>query len=481
MPRRVQDIVPGDRRGIRGVQVEKEKKVPSSEPRPARKQSAKEKAFDEKEPAREISIHKPASKLEALDKAASEKESGGKKHPQHMSLVPPAPRKKRGSRKPWIYGGAGVIVLIVAVAFIASTYFSHATFTIVPRVVPVNVNSTYIAQGTPTAGSLSYELIPVQGTLSATVPAVDGPQTSVKAQGKVTLYNSYSAQSQRLIAGTRLSSNSGLIYRLAGSVVIPGYTQKAGSTVPGTVSATIQADQAGADYNIASAGAVTDLQIVAYKGTPKYAGLYAQLAGDVSGGFVGHRKTVNPTVLASTTATLRAQLISSLQGKAAAAVPVGYIMYGNAFASTLSAPVVSDSGANTATITAAGTLYGIVFKETDLITRLASLQAVTSFAPYGFEAPGLESLSFSIANPNDFHPEKKTALIMKLKGDFKMIGTIPVDELKKKLAGVPLAGTQAILKPYYGSVIESGSGELIPAWAKVPSDISRITINVEKP
>ena len=70
---------------------------------------------------------------------------------------------------------------------------------------------------------------------------------------------------------------------------------------------------------------------------------------------------------------------------------------------------------------------------------------------------------------------------MKLKGDFNMVGVIPVDELKEKLAGVPLAATQAVLKPYYGSVIESGSGELIPAWAKVPKDTSRITVNVEKP
>jgi hypothetical protein len=44
-----------------------------------------------------------------------------------------------------------------------------------------------------------------------------------------------------------------------------------------------------------------------------------------------------------------------------------------------------------------------------------------------------------------------------------------------------LADTQAILKPYYGSVIESGSGELVPSWSKVPSDLSRITVNVEKP
>ena len=121
--------------------------------------------------------------------------------------MPPVPaRRPRKRRKaPWIFAGLGVVVLVAVVGFVASTYFSHATFTIVPRSIPVNVNSTYIAQGTPATGALSYDLVPVQGTASSTVVAVDGPAVSTKAQGKVTLYNAYSAQAQRLIAGTRIA------------------------------------------------------------------------------------------------------------------------------------------------------------------------------------------------------------------------------------------------------------------------------------
>lgn len=469
MPRRVQDIVPGDRRGIRNVPVEKDQKKSETKSRTAKK-------FDEKEPPRAIPIHKSVSKLEALDRAAEEKKKS------HTSLMPPAPKRTRKRRKaPWIIIGVCVVVVVLAAAFIASTYFSLATFTIVPRSIPVNVNSTYIAQGTPASGALSYDLVPVQGTASSTVVAVDGPQVSIKAQGKVTLYNAYSNQAQRLIAGTRIANDSGLIYRLTGSVVIPGYTTKSGRVTPGTVTATVQADQPGASYNITGSSDVSDFKIVAYKGTPRYSTMYARIASDITGGFVGTKKTVSPALLASTTAQLKAQLTNYLQTKANAAVPNNDIMYPNAFSAVFSAPVVSDSGTNSATISVSGTLYGIAFNQAELVTKLASEQAVESFNPYGFTSPGLDELAFSISNASDFNPAKKTALIMKLKGSFTMVGIIPVTELKQKLAGVPLANTQAVLKPYYGSVIESGSGELVPAWAKVPTDTSRITVNMGKP
>lgn len=395
--------------------------------------------------------------------------------------MPPTPPKSRKRRKIWPLITAGVVVIIIAAAFVASTFFSHATFTIVPRSIPVAVDSTYIAQGVAAPGTLSYDVITVRASASTTVAAVDGPQVSTKAQGKVTLYNAYSNQAQRLIAGTRLSDSSGRIYRLTGSVVIPGYTQKSGSTIPGTVSAAIQADQAGASYNVSAGDAVSDFKIVAYKGTPRYDTMYGRVAGDITGGFVGSKKTVSPSLLASTTAQLEAQLTQSLKQQAHNGVPSGYIMYDNAFSPVYGTPVVGGTSAQSATVSVSETLYAIILKNDDLVAKAAGSQAASSFGSYGYTAPGVDSLTFTIANPKDFHPDKKTALIFRLKGNFMLVGNIPVDELKHKLAGVPLANTQAILKPYYDTVIESGSGELVPSWSKVPSDLSRITINVEKP
>ena len=72
MPRRVQDIVPGDRRGIRDVPVEKDVKPSESKARAGKKPGAaapKGKSFDEKRAGpRDPRSIKPASKLEALGK-----------------------------------------------------------------------------------------------------------------------------------------------------------------------------------------------------------------------------------------------------------------------------------------------------------------------------------------------------------------------------------------------------------------------------
>jgi hypothetical protein len=60
-----------------------------------------------------------------------------------------------------------------------------------------------------------------------------------------------------------------------------------------------------------------------------------------------------------------------------------------------------------------------------------------------------------------------------------LIGLVPVAEIKKKLAGRSLAQTQEVFKSF-SPVIESGTGELAPPWAKVPTDLSRIIINVKE-
>jgi hypothetical protein len=100
-----------------------------------------------------------------------------------------------------------------------------------------------------------------------------------------------------------------------------------------------------------------------------------------------------------------------------------------------------------------------------------------------YDTPGLGTLSFTIVNPNAFSPSNKTSLVAKISGSFKLVGSVPVDALKKALAGVSLAQTGDILKKYSAAIdIKDSFGEIAPPWVSgVPSDISRISINVTKP
>jgi hypothetical protein len=280
-----------------------------------------------------------------------------------------------------------------------------------------------------------------------------------------------------------LADNSGLIYRLTSTTVIPGYTSSAGSIIPGSIAATIVADQSGANYNISSSDPLSDFKVVSYKGTPKYAGFYARLASNITGGFNGARTTVAPGTLASTTADLSATLSASLRDKAARSVPAGYITYPGAYAQSFTAPTVTSVGSNNASVAVTGTLYNLIFKTSDLAAFLAGSSSTDMFGSMSYDTPGLGTLSFTIANPNTFSPVKKTSLVAKISGSFKLVGSIPIDALKKALAGASLANTGSILKKYASVIdIQDSFGDITPPWVSVaPSDVSRISINVTKP
>ncbi|MEI6305108.1 MAG: hypothetical protein WCP09_03800 [Candidatus Taylorbacteria bacterium] len=471
MPRRVQDIVPNDRRSIRDVVLSKEKSPATSHSR-----TQPEKRSPKSRDEIVLKIHK----IEDTDNDSA-LETGDRKDKdtmRRMAMTPPEKKKKSHKKKGiWLGVSLSVFVLIGVAGFLASTYFSRAVFTITPKVIPVSVNNTLVIKS-GVVNDLAYEVITMKESQSVVVPSVDGPAVSTKAQGSVTVYNSYSASSVRLIAGTRLSDESGRVYRLNSSINIPGYTNKSGSIVAGSIVTKIVADQPGSSYNISQADSVSDFKIVAYKGSTKYDDVYARLKSDISGGAQGVKKVVNPNVLASSTTGLKASLLSALVAQVKSSVPLGYIMYDSGYSSAFSAPIVSGSEKNQAVVTVNGVVYGIIFKKAALVSKLAGINAVSVFADQGYTSPGLESLSFTISNMKDFAPEKKGTLIVNMKGSMKLVGTIPIDDLKSALAGKSLAESQSVLKRF-SAVIENADGELVPPWSKIPSNVSRIVVNVK--
>ncbi|MEK7646567.1 MAG: hypothetical protein AAB381_02635 [Patescibacteria group bacterium] len=457
MPRRVQDIVPSDRRSIRDIPIEHES---------APKRTTADKPTRRSRTTVEEETPHPAPKTESKE---------GREIPiRRMPVVPPA--KKHSSSKhrflSWLFISLAVIGIVVLTAWVASAYFSRATFTIRPKVYPITVNGTYIAKGTPST-TLSYELVNFTGSATTTVPSTDGAPVSTKAQGTVTIYND-NAQVQRLVAGSRLSASGGEIYKLVSSVTIPAKT----SAGPGKLTTKVIADLAGEEYNLTRSIA-GDLSFIGFKGTDKYRTVYAQAATDISGGFVGTKKIVPSSTLATTTAQLKAQLTARLLAQARAVLPEGYIMFDEVYSATFSNPQVYGTDPNQATVSIEGTVTGILFDQKRLVEQIAGKDEVSSFGEFDYTSPGLQDLDVTIANAKDFSPQKKNSLILRIRGALRLVGTVPVDDIRSKLAGVSLNETQDILKPY-SPVIEAGSGELIPPWSSVPDDIERISIVIKE-
>jgi hypothetical protein len=466
MPRRVEDIVRSDRRSIRDIPQEKSS---ASEKRSAKFERPKEPVKEEK--PREVSLHK--LKVTA---------------PIHVGNAGKAPvnhaKRKAVRAKIWWAAATFVVVTVVIITgYIASIYFSRATFTIAAVTMPVPVDTTIVATATSSAGYLSYKTITVNGNAQVAVPATTGIFSAAKAKGSITIYDSYSKDPQRLNAGTRLSSDStGLIYRLTGSVVVPGYkTSPTGTIIPGSLTVPVIADQNGDEYNISKSEGTT-FKVVGYLGTPRYGSFMGKIATNITGGFSGQKKTVDKTLLASTTESLQAALTTELLAKAKSLVPDGYIMYDSAYKASFPPVALSGTSTNSATVIQKGTLYGIVFSRNDLTVKLAGAEKVNSFNTFPYRAPGLESLSFTITNSKDFSPATQNTLIAKVKGDMTLIGIVPVDVLKHKLAGLPLGETSAVLKSYSPVIdVAKSTGELFPSWSmSVPKDESRISVVVKQ-
>ncbi|MFA6294856.1 MAG: hypothetical protein WC666_00340 [Candidatus Paceibacterota bacterium] len=406
---------------------------------------------------------------------------------KRMPITPPPPpqRREKSRHFKWLAVTLGIFVIIAIAGYFASTLYSKAIFTIVPKVVPIVINGTkpYIAEASSEKvsknGIIPYKLVTIRATASTTVAATNGATTNTKSTGKVTVYNNFSAQPIRLIAGTRLSGDNNLLYKLTSSIVVPGYTKSTtGTIVAGKINVSIIADQPGQNYNISKLGIVGDLKIVAYKGSVKYDSVYARLLTDIAGGFSGTKKIINPALMASTTAALKTNLTTSLLSQVKSQIPEEYIMYDSNYITTFGVPMTGDGKPGTATVSEQGTIYAILFPRKALIDALAGSSATSLFEPFSYTAPGLESLDVVINNIKDFSPDKKTSLVIHAKGNVKLIGIVPIEEIKGKLAGISLIETESVFRTY-SSVIESATGELLPMWAKVPKNVSRIEINIK--
>jgi hypothetical protein len=408
-------------------------------------------------------------------------------------------------RKIWL------IVLLatacIVIIFLAITYvYAKAVVIITPKSEQVAVNATYTAVkngsagavSASTAGPLSYEVIKTSETASTTVLASQGPLIENKAWGLIILYNAYSTTAQKLLVGTRLTNDKGLIYKTAETVTIPGIhkTPTAGNpsaTSTGSVSVYIVADQAGAQYNIAPTDLTGDFRIVAFQGEPKYADIYGRLKpkGAIIGGYSGSQEVVATSTLTSATASLTQSVSSALKSDLKALVPDGYVLYDGAYGIQMASTTISQISSTTV-VALKGTLLGIMFKENDLVKAIAPAQ-VAEFPPTNFVINNLSSLKFNPTDPAAFqnilnsqnqgngqgNEQSNGTISFTLSGSFGLVGTFPTDGVAKALAGLSVAQSKDVFAKY--STIMSAHAIITPFWKhSFPDSSNKIIIDIQQ-
>ncbi len=425
----VQDIVPSERRSVRKIIIEDEDDIE-----------------DKEEEVTKIRTRRIKSKVNEDSKPIPSKLS-------NRNLI------------------TFIIILISFLIFgvALSLSYSKGIVTITPKIVKYSVDGTFIAKKDALNDDLSYQSITVSDKIVQSIPATKGPLIQTKAKGSVTLYNNFSASSQVLVAGTRISSPDGLIYRTSTTVNIPGK-----KTLPGSANVSVVADQAGEAYNASLSNTKSNFTIPGYKGTPKFSAFYAKLKTDLVGGFSGNKMIISEQSKKEAVTTMENSLKPLLISKLNQNVPKDYIFYKDAYniEFEVSEPIMKT--ASSAEIQVTGTGYGAIFNKKPLISFIAGKE-INKFPSDNYTVEGDSDLVFSISNSKDFSIKKSSPLIFTLKGPLKITGTFSELDLKNQLKGIKLQDSNLVFSKYPS--ITSAYALITPFWMRsFPNSVERINI-----
>jgi len=190
-----------------------------------------------------------------------------------------------------------------------------------------------------------------------------------KARGQITIYNSFSSESQPLVVSTKFVSQ-GLTFRSLASVTVPGARIEDGETLPGQAKVQVEAEVAGDSYNIGSANfAIPNLS------ADKQSDIYGKSVSSFTGGSSKKIKVVSDSDLDKAKNDLwqetSDQLITKLQEKIGTdkVLAVGVLQKEIA---EVESSVDSGVEANDFELVVKGKITGFAFKKDDLAIVLTN-------------------------------------------------------------------------------------------------------------
>jgi hypothetical protein len=442
MPKKiVQDVVPPERRSIRNISVSKESK----------KSSSYNEASGSKE---EVSVPVKSVSKSAKQKKAKEKlyDDGKERKPSRLRI--------------WVVA----FVLVLACAFSISFFFVNAQVKVTPKRQVATIHQTFTAKKDILPPGLSYEVVTLSKEETKEVTASGEEKADIKASGTILIYNKYSTSPQTLVKNTRFESAGGLIYRINESVIVPGKTTKDGEEVPGSIRATVYADQPGEKYNIG----LSDFTIPGFKGDPRYKTFFARSDSKMQGGFSGIMKKVKPEDLVTVKSELETKLKDELMKAAQAQVPKNFVLYDDASIFDFEMLPQVTSGTDKAIIKEKGIIYGVLFNS-DLLSQQIVQNATPTNSDTNISVTNIKDLEFHMQKKESFNPITSNEVSFSLQGSARIIWKYSPQKLKEDLKGKMRNDLGKILSSY--TSIEKAEVVIRPFWRRsFPDDLSKIEI-----
>ena len=380
------------------------------------------------------------------------------------------PPQRRGSRL-WLWGG--IFVALLALAAIALVALRPTSVFVSPRSHAILFDDTARFMAYPASsaaeGSLAFT---VESTIledSQVVAAEGTVRVEEKANGSVTIYNDYSADSVKLIKNTRFESSQGLIFRVPAEAIVPG---KRG-TVPGEITVMVIADQAGEKYNIGP----DTFKLPGLKSTPDmFAKVTARSTTAMTGGFAGERAAIAPSTEEATRAEIRSRLEQKVKSAIGSAAGDNVVFVELARISYETLPPTSETGGSVRMHERA-VVEMPVFAPSEfahILARSVSADAesgdVKLVPGEGFRAMRLTPTDVPLTAPLEFT----------LEGTARLVWVVDEAALKSALAGKSEDAFQSIVEGFPS--IDEAHARIEPFWKNsFPSDPSAIQITIEDP
>jgi hypothetical protein len=369
-----------------------------------------------------------------------------------------------------------IFVIAAMVLSAAVLYFvlPKAEIELVPKSQIVTQELTVIADKgvskiDSTSNKIPAQLIKLDKKESKEFSTTGERQVNDKAHGVITVYNEYSSSPQGLVEKTRFTSTDGKIFRTTKAVTIPGAKISEGKIVASSIDVEVEADQAGADYNVAAGR----FNIPGFQGTPKYSAFYGISKEAMVGGAVGLMKVVSQDDFDKAKDELWQTLepLLDLKGQ----VPSGFKMLDGSQKSemvSVESSVAVGSPAEKFTLTIKGTSAVLIFIEDDIYKLVE--EKIAEQVGTDKEFANSEKRVEYQAVEADF---SKGQLRVSVKVDEKIVWKFNAEELKKEIAGK----NEAQVKEVFGQHLELETVRIMlwPFWVKsVPANLDKIKVSV---
>ncbi|MFZ2303433.1 MAG: hypothetical protein WAV98_01415 [Minisyncoccia bacterium] len=390
------------------------------------------------------------------------------------------PRKKNLEQQKGRGAGKGVLfallfALLLTAGFFLANYFAMATIEVTPITRGVQIDNKFTATVDENEDELVFHFTSLTEEKAKEVPATIEKKIQKKASGVVTIYNKYSADSQRLIKNTRLEDDvTHKIFRIDESVVVPGAKVSGGKvTNPGAIEVVVYADTVGKDYNIGN----TNFTIPGFKGDPRYTKFTASSKpySPITGGFSEVKKVPSDEAIVLAQEELKQDLKKIAVEKARAQIPTEVSFFpGSMIVRFEEVPQNFD---HPSTVSMRATVSVFFFDTAELTKKIAELLPLED-RENPFVITNISALDFKfVEEVNNIILSDLETIRFHLTGKADFVGKIDSKKISEDFAGKNKKDINEITKKQ----INIGGVNVIirPIWKKAfPTDPAKIIVKI---